>query len=187
MGIGYTIESDQFKVLRLSESILEGAPLNRTIEKSGCPVSVLHITGEIHESSSIFFEPTSKTGILCCIQHVSNGRIVEFNSASCNEINYHKEVVEVRLSNTNTGFKHCYSTGSVLSRVDLFFPEKSLQLLNNRIKYSLLHLDHVAIELSHSTPGSKKIRNILIKNMLGAEQISATADKFIRIVNILFK
>ena len=187
MGIGYTIENDQFKMLRLSESCFEGAPIKQTIVKSGDVVSVLHITGEIHEDSSIFFEPASKQGILGCIQQVSNTRVVEFSSASCSETNYHKEFAEVRLNNTNTSFQYSYSKGSVLNRVDLFFPEKSLQLLNNRIKYSLSRLDHLAIELNHVSPGSKKIKNILMKDMLEGEKLSITADKLIRIVNILFK
>jgi hypothetical protein len=187
MGIGYTIENDEFKLLKLSEAIFEGAPLSRTIEKAGCPVGILQITGEIHEASSIVFKPASVQGVLCSIQHVRNGRVVEFSAESCNERNYHQEVVEVRLNNANAGFKHCYSKESVLNRIDLFFPEKSLHLLNHRIKYSLLHLNHISIELSHPFVGSKKIRNILINNMLERDELSATADKLIRTVNILFK
>jgi hypothetical protein len=120
----------------------------------------MYIRGELDVNSSLYFKAAPKNGVILCIQLVKNTSDMKFNSVSCNEINYYQEITEIRFIQTENAFKHTYSKGSVIKRVDIFFPSCSLAMLSSQILCQLNRDGQLSLEFDPLHPFSRKARNM---------------------------
>jgi hypothetical protein len=186
MNIGYTVRNGQIELAERPETVKNGG-FEVNIEKQCVPLSVMRMNGEIKGDYDIFFAPAVKQGIVACVQLVNNRRMLQFTSSTCNEMNYYSDILEVRFFSSDITFRHKYTQGSVINRLDIFFPLKSVEMLHHQIVYPILHHEQLSVDSRHLKPVSKKIRNILAGvNGQIEEKFCDSLDQMIHTLNQIY-
>jgi len=184
MSIGYTIKDDHFELFELPANYSYGS-FEIMVVKS-CPTfSAMYTSGVIDKNHEIYYASGLKYGIACCIQIINNTHRFEFRSSTCNEISFCQDILEVKFITASTSFRHVYSKGTIINRLDLFFPPQSLQMLSPHIIDSLELDDYFSVELRQLDHNTQKMRKALNKEVRLPlnESICGTVYKIMEIIN----
>jgi hypothetical protein len=186
MNIGYTVRNGQIEIAESPQTI-HNDRFEVHIEKKCVPLSVMRMSGEMQGDYDVYFAPSVKQGIVACIQWVNNRRMLQFNSSTCNEMNYYTDILEVRFFSSDITFRHKYTEGSVINRLDIFFPLKSAEMLHHQIIYPILHHEQLSVDARHLKPIAKKMRNILAEiASQNDKEFCSNVDEIIQLLNQIY-
>ncbi|MBC7828514.1 MAG: hypothetical protein H7122_12260 [Chitinophagaceae bacterium] len=190
MQITYCITNGQIEVhdSPLWKNSAGKCPLEINLKKCDHPLSVIHINGEIRDRSDITYIASAKKGIVVCIQLIKNGYLMEFNTSDCMEMDYCRNIVDIRFIAADIPFKFKYSKGGTLRRIDIFFPQANISHLFDQSFISLLEQKgHFVMERTGMRSVAKKIENILKESDDPHEQemICSQVDKLITLIKAI--
>ena len=163
MQISYCIDQDQIQLCH--SSLTENADRKKMLEVlvTNCahPLSVMQISGRINDLSDVSFLASGKAGMIACIQLIKNGYLMEFNTSDCLEMDYCRNIIDVRFITAEVPFRFRYLKGGSLKRIDIFLTQKNLRELFSQSFLSLLQRDrHFVIDRVHMKRMGRKIEKI---------------------------
>ena len=191
MQITYCINDDQIQLYEppLIQDSVGNKPLEINLKKCAYPLSVMHISGEIKDRSDISFVASAEKGIVVCIQVIKNGYLTEFNTSDCMEMDYCKDIVDIRFIDADIPFKFKYTNGGTLRRIDIFFPQKNVSYLLEQSIISLLQQEgHFVIKRTEMKSIAKKIETILraSDSRDSQERLCSQVDKLVQLIKKIF-
>lgn len=155
------------------------------LEKCAHPLSIMHIYGEINDHSDITYISSGGKGMVACIQLIENGYLMEFNTSGCMEMDYCRNIIDVRFMAADIPFKFSYAKGATLRRIDIFFPVDDIsQLLDQSLVSLLERKGHFVVDRKELKSMSKKIETILkdTDNHSSQTSICGQAEKLVQLM-----
>lgn len=164
MQISYCIEQDQIQLCHslLAENTDRRQILEVIVTNCAHPFSVMQISGKINDLSDVSFLASSKPGVIACVQLIKNGYLMEFNTSDCLEMDYCRNIIDIRFITAEVPFRFRYLKGGSLKRIDIFLTQQNLGELFNQSFQSLLQRNgHFVIDRVQMKRMGKKIEKIL--------------------------
>jgi hypothetical protein len=195
MQITYCVNEDNIQVIDHHEESRQDQPLfyvdskryllsHINLTKCARPLSVMHINQAIKDMGGITFIPSTRKGVVVCIQQVKEGSLMEFNTSDCMEMDYRRSIIDIRFISTAIPFKFKYKGGN-LRRFDIFFPKEEMSEFLNKQSLSRLEArGHFGINKMEMQSSAKKIETILMESKCDftTEEICRQVNKLVLLI-----
>lgn len=187
--LGYTLTHDRFELIEKPDNMVCNTLIDIPAKNASTSLSAIYMRGEFDANCNLYFTAKERTGVILCIQLLKNTNCLKFSSVKRNAINYYQDVAEARFILSDNPYRHTYSQGSVINRLDVFFPFDSLGLLSDEIVEGLRRDSHLLLEFNPLDPSSQTAKEHLVEymNEIKTETISGTIDKLITLLNRMFE
>lgn len=187
MQISYCIKQDQIELCDspLAEGSKTGKSTEVNLTTCSQPFSVMRITGKINDFSNISYVSSGKTGVIACIQVVKNCYLMEFNTSECMEMDYCRNIVDVRFITAKLPFNFRYLKGGTVRRIDIFLPQSNVESILDQSLISLVQKNgHFVIERTKLKSITRKIESIF-NDSYSEEENEKTCVQAAKLVHLI--